>query len=126
MKKVPGLFIILLILASCYHSAPDPDFNMDLVIQADSMVSLLTDIHLAEGIISSLKSKHQPVGHLSSEYFEVVLKRHSISREAFEESLQYYAFHTEELDEIYEKVITELSKRESLYRQEVTAEKPSE
>jgi hypothetical protein len=126
MKKVPVFFIILLLLASCYHSAPDPDFDMTLVIPPDSMVSVLTDIHLAEGIISSLKSKKQPVGHLSSEYYTAVLNRHSVSREAFEESLYYYAFHTEELDKIYEKVITELSKRESLYRQDVVTEIPSE
>jgi hypothetical protein len=28
--------------------------------------------------------------------------------------MRYYAFHTEELDEIYERVIIDLSKRESM------------
>jgi len=66
------------------------------------------------------------VGHLATEYFDVLTKKHSISRESFEESIRYYTFHTEELNAIYEQVITELSKRESLYRQEVVKENPTE
>jgi hypothetical protein len=113
--KIFNWILLLFALASCYHAAPDPDFNMDLVIPADSMVTLMTDLHIIDGIISSLKSKKIPVGHLSSEYFEAVLRKHTMTREAFEESMRYYAFHAEELDKIYEKVITDLSKKESLF-----------
>ena len=99
---------------------------MDLVLPSDSMITLLTDLHMAEGIVNALKSKEQPAGHLSTEYFEAVLRRHTISREAFEESMRYYAFHTEELDKIYEKVITDLSKKESLAHPGADMQKPAE
>ena len=126
MKKIFNLFFLLFSMVSCYHSAPEPDYNMKLVLPADSMITLLADLHLAEGIISTLKSEKKPVDHISSEYFEAVLRNHSVSRETFEESMRYYAFHTEELDEIYEQVITGLSKRESLYRADSTMQEPVE
>jgi hypothetical protein len=101
-------------MASCYHTVPEPSFNISLVLPADSMVSLLTDIHVVDGIISALKEKKKPVSHLSEEYFDLVLKKHSMNRETFEESMRYYAYHTEELNRIYEQVIINLSKQESM------------
>jgi len=114
MKKFLSGLIFIFYLGSCYHSSQETSFKMDLVIPADSMVSLLCDLHMVDGIIANLKDKKTPVGHLSNEYFEAVLKKHLIDRETFEESMRYYAFHTEKLDEIYEQVIINLSKMESM------------
>ena len=114
MKKIFGAFLLLISLGSCYRTATDPAFEMQLVLPADSMVSLLTDIHLVDGIITDLKAKKTSTTHLSSEYFEAILQKHNIDKAVFDESMRYYAFHTEELNEIYEEVIINLSKRESL------------
>jgi hypothetical protein len=122
MNKILLGFLLILALGSCYHSAPDAPFKMELVIPADSMVTLLTDIHMAEGIISNVKDKKIPVGHLSAEYFDTVLKQHQIDRETFEESMRYYAFHTEKLNDIYEQVIINLSKMESMINAENEAD----
>jgi hypothetical protein len=112
-KILIGLFFIIL-LGSCYHTTPDPSFNMTLVIPADSMVTLLTDLHLADGVINTVKVKEKSIEHFSSEYFTAVMDKHKIGMDTFEESLRYYAYHAEELDKIYEKVIVNLSKIESL------------
>jgi len=125
MKKIIGIIFLLLFLASCYQSTPDTDFDMAKVISADSMVSLLTDIHIADGIISTRKDKTIPIGHLSGEYFEVILKKHGIDRETFEESTRYYAYHTEEFSMIYEKVITNLSLKESAIPAPTVPENPA-
>ena len=114
MKRISILLLLVFSFASCYHGAKDPEFDMSLVMPEDSMISLLTDLHLAEGVVNALKSKEHPAGHLSSDYFEAILKKHSINKETFEESMRYYAFHTEKLDRIYEEIIIDLSKKESL------------
>jgi hypothetical protein len=114
MIKILSGLLIIFALGSCYHTARDPSFNMNLVIPADSMVTLLTDLHLADGAINTLKFKDKSPGHLSSEYFSVILEKHNIGRDTFEESLRFYAYHTEELNKIYEKVIVNLSKLESM------------
>ena len=114
MTKILSGLLLILSLGSCYRSAPEASFNMSLVISADSMVTLLTDLHTADGIINLSKDKKKPIGHLSTDYFEAVLQKHRIDRAIFEESMRYYAFHTEELNEIYEQVIINLSKKESI------------
>jgi hypothetical protein len=114
MVKILSGLIIIIALGSCYHTAKDPSFNKDLVIPADSMVTLLTDLHLADGVITTIKLKDKSLGHISTEYFSATLQKHKIGRDTFEESLRYYAYHTEELNKIYEKVIINLSKIESL------------
>ena len=113
VKILSGLFIILA-LASCYHTAPDPSFNKNLIIPADSMVTLLTELHLADGVINTVKMKDKSLKHLSTEYFSQILENHKIGRDTFEESMRYYAYHTEELNKIYEKVIVNLSKLEGV------------
>ncbi len=99
---------------------------MNLVLPADTMVTLLTDLHVIDGIITATKEKKQPVNHLSDEYFDSVLKKHSMNREMFEESMCYYAFHAEELNRIYEQVIINLSKQESMAHPDKDTKKPVE
>jgi len=119
MKKFSTALLGILILVSCYRTAPEPAFDMSRVLPADSMVSLLVDVHLAEGALNVGINNKPPVEKLSSRYFEEVLVKHSIDRKTFEESIRYYSFHAEQFNEIYEKVITELGKKESMYRQQI-------
>jgi hypothetical protein len=114
MVKILSGFLIILFMGSCYHTAKDPSFNKNLVIPADSMVTLLTDLHIADGVINTVKFKDKSLKNLSTEYFTAILERHKISRATYDESMRYYSYHTEELNEIYEKVIVNLSKIESL------------
>jgi hypothetical protein len=124
MRKILSSLFLIITLGSCYHTAPDPAFNMTLVIKQDSMVTLLTDLHLADGIIATLKDRKKPTEHLSNEYFDAVLQKHAIDSARFEESMRYYAFHTEELDDIYDRVIVNLSKEESMAIPKKETEKP--
>lgn len=114
MVKILSGLLIILALVSCYHTPPDPEFKMDLVIPADSMVSLLTDMHIADGAINTVRLKNQSIKSFSTNYFSQILEKHRIGRDTFEESMRYYAYHTEELNKIYEKVIVNLSKIESV------------
>lgn len=118
MRAITSGFLVLLLTVSCYRSAPEPEFDKSLVIPADSMISLLSDIHLADGIINLNKDKKPPVRHIADEYFDAILKKHRINRDNLEESMRYYAYHTDELDRIYEGVITSLSVLESRVKSE--------
>jgi len=126
MKNYFLCLILAISLVSCYNKSSEPEFNMDMILPADSMISLLTDLHMTDGIINTLKSKKQPAGHLANEYYEIILQKHAITREIFEESMRYYAYHAEQLDDIYEQVITDLSKQESILKADTIAQKPAE
>lgn len=114
MTRVFIWLLLLISLGACYNKIKAPSFDMELVLPPDTMVSVLTDIHLAEGIVNIEVKKNRPVEQVSGEYFHTVLQKHHISLEAFQESVRYYAYYADKMDAIYEKVIINLSKTESL------------
>ncbi len=113
MRNALILTLLVLLLGSCYNNAPDPGFDMALVIPADTMVSVLTDFHLADGMINIEQKKGRTSSVLAGEYFYTVLERHQLTPEQFDESIRYYSYYTVQLDKIYEQVITNLSIMES-------------
>jgi hypothetical protein len=108
MAKFRYLFFFLLIAAACYHDAPKPEFNMSKVLPEDTMVVLLTDLQLVDGAVSLKGRTGKPVGEFSKAYTDLILKKHKIDREVFDESIRYYSFYIEKMDAIYEKVINNL------------------
>lgn len=113
MRQIILSIILLTALAGCYTNTRGPSFDMRLVVHQDTMVKILTDFHLAEGMIAMEQKKGEPVARVSGEYLHTVLQRHYLSLASFEESVRYYTYHTETLNMIYEKVIENLSKLES-------------
>jgi hypothetical protein len=111
-KLFPWIFIVLL-FAACYRNAPEPPYDTSLVASPDSMVSILTDIHLLEGIANTIHLKDTAMDSLARANFDYVLAKHKTDRKAFEESIHYYAYHAEEFSSIYDRVIINLSKKES-------------
>ena len=126
MKKILFLLVIAASLISCYKSGSKETFDMSKVLQPDSMVSLLTDLHIADGIINTTKDKKLSTEYLASEYFEVIMEKHHIDKGIFEESIRYYAYHTEEFNNIYEKVVSNLSLQENVFNKLKDTIPPSE
>lgn len=113
MGRIITGFILLVSLGSCYQNIRPPDFDMSLVIPADSMVSLLTDLHMADAMVNIEQKKSLPAENLAGEYFHTVLQKHQVSYPSFEESMRYYVYHAETFNAMYEEVIVNLSKLES-------------
>ena len=114
MKNLFRLILPLFLFYSCYHdSAMEESFDMDKVITADKMTALLTDIQLLEGIVGVEQHDNEDVKSISNEYFVIILEKHQTSREDFYESIRYYTYHIELMDNIYEDMITNLNKKES-------------
>ena len=113
MAKYFPYFMLALILSACYHDAPEPSFNMELVLPQDSMVVLLTDLQLVDGAVNLKSRSGQRQSDYANAYTEQVLEKHGVSNEQFTESIRYYSYYIEELDKIYEEVIIRLGKIES-------------
>jgi hypothetical protein len=109
MRKAFYIVFLIIISLSCYHEAPVPKFNMSLVIPADSMVSILTDIQLVEGAVIVQQRKGGNTAKLSREYTDEVLEKHHITQAQLEESIRYYTFYIDKMNKIYDEVITRLS-----------------
>ncbi|MFO7614234.1 MAG: DUF4296 domain-containing protein [Bacteroidales bacterium] len=105
--------LLILSLGSCYKATQAPSFDLALVLPADTMVNVLTDLHLADAIINLENRKGIPAEQLSGAYFHMVMDNHGITMERFEESVRYYAYYADQMDAVYEKVIINLSLKES-------------
>ena len=73
------------------------------------MVNVLTDIHLAESMLSEIK--HRPTkDSLAIEYYRLIFKQHEVEPEAFNESMDVYFSDPISLDSLYTAVIANIAK----------------
>ena len=102
MKKV--LFISILFLSACSKKPVEIPAH---ILQPDTMVSILKDIHLAQSSIS-VTDYASKSPYTMNQYVSYILERHGQSRERFMQSLRYYTGEPELMDGIYDSVIARL------------------
>ncbi|NQT76823.1 MAG: DUF4296 domain-containing protein [Bacteroidetes bacterium] len=114
MKKAGFLFILILLLSSCYNThdgnkIPKPD-NL---IGKDKLVLVIADMEIAESTIREKQNLGQEIDGLQERFYLAIFQKHEITKEQFENSMAYYKQDLDELNDIYEEVITRLSMMES-------------
>ncbi|MFC1734092.1 DUF4296 domain-containing protein, partial [candidate division KSB1 bacterium] len=45
------------------------------------------------------------IEYTTNTYYEQILKKHNISREKFNRSMQYYSYHLDKMEKMYEDII---------------------
>ena len=83
------------------------------ILPVEEMVPILLDIHIAEADIYLKKYKKDTAGKVASSHYLEIYKSHNINPDDFQQSFNYYMDNKELMDEIYVKVIDELSKIEA-------------
>ncbi|MCK4661745.1 MAG: DUF4296 domain-containing protein [Bacteroidales bacterium] len=110
MKKILKLIFIVILFSGCgqnrIRNIPED------IIPRDSMISLMVDIHLADGILSVKKFNSHKHKYQIESYYAYILQKHSYTREQYDSSVVFYSNYPEEYDIMYEEVLTELSKME--------------
>ena len=101
------LLLLLLSLACTSNSTPQG------VLEEDLMVSILAEIQLAEGKVSSL-----PISYDSSQVLYNLLERdifskHGVTDSGFVSSMEYYLEDAEKMDRMYARVVDSLVVLES-------------
>lgn len=106
---VPYLLILILLPACRKGEEKLPPY----VIPKSKLIPLLVDYHLAQGISNSTafrqRTQRYPVINLS----DSVLAAHGYTHAQFDSTLLYYSRRVDELNEIYEEVITELNRMQA-------------
>jgi hypothetical protein len=108
VKKNILLYLILVAVASC-----TPNSKPDNLLSEDEMVNVLIDIHMTEGLASSL-----PIFYDSSQVIYSLLEReifikHDVPDSVFTSSMIYYLQDPSTMDRLYGRVIDSLVVRES-------------
>ena len=84
------------------------------------MQQVLYDIHLAEAYSTmAVKDSTRRRGERNMDslalYYATIFQHHKLNPAQFQESLQWYKQHPEELDSIYSKMIPDMLKLETKY-----------
>jgi hypothetical protein len=113
MKHLAFLMAVLLVMLYSCTSGEDKVKVPDNIIHPDSMVKVLVDFQLAEAALQVKQQERKEPRKYIGLYYSFIFKKHDINREDLDNSLQFYSGHPKLLQEIYEKVLTELSTRQS-------------
>ena len=82
------------------------------ILTKQELVPVLADMHLAQAA-AGLNQFSDTARYNLNEYSDAIFKLHHISKEKYDSSLSFYSSHPDLLDEIYQEVINELSKKQS-------------
>lgn len=109
MKKKYLIYILLLINLACGgNSLPQG------ILNEDEFVEVLIDIHLAEGLVSTLPINFDSAKTLYPYLEKVVFENHGIPDSVFIKSLEYYLLDPIKMERIYSRTVDSLNVQEKL------------
>lgn len=106
MSLIARISALLIVLASC--SGNDDLKVPKNILPKDTMVAVLTDMHIIEGA----KTGRDIMGDsLKADiYFAKLYHKHGTTKARFDSSFSFYSRHPEVMDEMYDRVIERLNK----------------
>ncbi len=109
MKK-----IIPLVIALAFGLACSPENPPEGILPEDKMVEILVDIHMAEGIASSLTIPYDSSRKVYPLLEKQVFQKHQIEDSVFLRSFTYYLRNSATMERIYARTIDSLAVKEKL------------
>ena len=110
MKKYFPILLIFLLFGCHPNNKKNKTAN---VIPKQEMIKILVDVELAEAAISYKQGKNGPPEFYANYYYKAVFQKHHITKQQFDESLNYYAQKNDELSDIFTQVTNNLSLTQS-------------
>lgn len=123
MTRFALLILVLFSLISGACSRRTDKLDHSNLIPEKEMVSILTDIHISDGLLT-LPKIHEMYSSLdTTKAYIQVIEKHGYSKAAWDKTLKYYFIRKpKNLINIYDKVLGILSERESLEEKAVLIE----
>ena len=109
MKFVKIVFIIVVILIAAQSCKQEKQNSIEVIPQ-DTMSMVLADIHIADATLNIIMNSEK-FKEIDDYYFSV-LKKYSITRSRFDSSIVFYSKKPEVYSDIYENVMSIISRKE--------------
>lgn len=97
----------------CLMVACENERMSEALLSEDTMVKVLIDIHMTEGIASALPISYDSSQVLYSLMEKEVFLKHEVADSVFTQSMRYYLQYPAVMDQIYARVVDSLVVRES-------------
>ena len=114
--KIFKYILLLLILSivmtsqSCKRGDAKTPEN---VIVKDKMISIMLDINLVESSLRMNPPRNMNDSLQIKSYYKVIFKKYKVTKTEFDKSVEYYSKHPEKFGEIYDEIISRLSRMQS-------------
>jgi len=115
-QKIISLFVIIVVSFSL-HCKPEIVLKIrkpDLFLTENQMVRLFVDAQLTEGALTLKRNKGNIIKEIKNAYYEKVFINNGVTEKVFEENIAYYNQFPEQMEKIYDEVLAELSKKQSI------------
>lgn len=106
------LTTVLCVMISC-SAKKNAEQIPDGIIPFDSMVAVMADIHIAEANAFRINNPDSSAKAKLSSHYKFVFEKHHINSVRFTESFSYYKENVALMNDLYDKVMDELSKRQA-------------
>ena len=114
MLRFISFVLLLIILSSCYNERKSTLVPPDPLLTEEQLLNVLTDMQLAEAIINYDRlQKITNKGDFKDTIYSVILQHYSISAEQLNDNLDYYNNDPENMERLYEEVLSNLSTLQS-------------
>lgn len=104
---------LLLVLCSMFSCRDKNNIRIPSgIVQPDTMVSVLADVHLLQAAAQLGYSEH--AGDTSIQLaWQRLYKKHNLNAGSYNSNMQFYCDHPALLDSVYEKVLSTLNQRKA-------------
>lgn len=106
VKHIAAILVFSIVLFGCKNTPEG-------ILDKEKMVAVYTDIHIAEGRLRTVGIFADSAKLMAPVLYDEVYRTHQISREEFIKSYNYYQANPKEFEAIVDRVLEELSKKES-------------
>ncbi len=107
-------FILLFVLIFSIHLFACKDSEIVIppdILSKEELVPILTDLQIAQAS-RTIFEYSDTVSYSLNDYRMAILKKKNIEEAKFESSMKFYSAHPELLQEIYNEVVNELSRKQ--------------
>lgn len=105
MIRIAFLLFCIGVLSQCSPKQELPEG----VLPREKMIAVLLDFQLAEAAVAEMRNEQGDVEYYTQLYYQSVLQIHNITPEQFRLSVAWYKDHMEDMEKVYEEVLTRLS-----------------
>jgi len=115
MRIYSTIFALLFLIASCKNKEV---VIPDTILPQEKMIEVMVDLQLVNALSQKRFTKDPKSPGTTLADYSQVFDKHEMTRESFQESLNFYKEHPPLLIEIYDQMLNEFSKRQAGLKKE--------
>jgi hypothetical protein len=105
------ILIVLFSLFSIFGCSNSENEKNDTQISKEKFIEILVDVNIGDAIINQLHGNSTTPQNKFEAYYEYIYKKHGITREQFNKTLEYYSKNPEVLNEIFKETSSIIEKK---------------